>query len=205
MKTIDIHTWNRKQHFEHFTRLKDPYFGITFKADVAKAYAKSKADNISFFVTYLHACMKAINAVDNLRYRIVNDAVIDYDVIHASATILRNDGTFGFSFITYHDDLQHFNANFEAEKTRILNSSDLFPPQNSLDCIHCSALPWVAFTGHKEPVSGQLESVPKLAFSKTFTSDGQLCMTVAISANHALVDGYHIGQFAEKFQDYLNV
>ena len=29
-------------------------------------------------------------------------------------------------------------------------------------------------------------------------------MTVAISVNHALMDGYHIGIFNDKFQEFLN-
>jgi chloramphenicol O-acetyltransferase type A len=32
-----------------------------------------------------------------------------------------------------------------------------------------------------------------------------LNMNVSISVNHALVDGYHIGEFFERFQNYLNL
>ena len=90
------------------------------------------------------------------------------------------------------------------EKQRILNSDDLYPPVNSRDCIHCSALPWFTFTGHKEPVSGKLQSIPQLAFSKFEKRDDRLIMNVSIHVNHALVDGYHVGLFAEEFQFYLN-
>ena len=91
------------------------------------------------------------------------------------------------------------------EKHRIEHSTDLFPERNDLACIHCSALPWVNFTGHKEPVSGKFVSVPKLAFSKTALHDnGRMTMNVSIHVNHALVDGYHVGLFSEKFQHYLN-
>jgi chloramphenicol O-acetyltransferase type A len=44
--------------------------------------------------------MKAINEVENLKFRIRENKVIVHDVIHASAIILRADNTFGFSFIT---------------------------------------------------------------------------------------------------------
>ena len=30
-------------------------------------------------------------------------------------------------------------------------------------------------------------------------------MNVSISVNHALVDGYHVGEFSEKFQQFLNI
>ena len=205
MRTIDINTWNRKSHFKHFDALVDPYFAVTIPFDVTKAYRFSKAHNISFFAKYLHDCMKAINTVENLKYRIVDNKIVVYKVIHASATLMRLDNTFGFSFINYDDDLNVFIKNIAQEKHRIENSAELYPPVNGLDCIHCSALPWLNFSGHKEPISGQKDSVPKIAFSKTHLKDDRLTMNVAFSVNHALVDGYHVGLFVDEFQKNLNL
>ncbi len=204
MKIIDINTWNRKQHYLHFCGLKDPYFAVTIPFNVTKAYKFSKENNISFFAKYLHDCMKAINAINNFRYRIEDGKVIDYETIHASATIMRSDKTFGFSFIEYHNDLNIFVKNIKNEKERIENSTALYPPQNGVNCIHCSAIPWFHFSGHKEPVSGELDSVPKIAFSKISEVNEELMMNISINVNHALVDGYHVGLFSEKLQEYLN-
>lgn len=121
MEILDIETWNRKLHYQHFGAMKDPFFGVTIPFDVSKAYGYSKEN-----------------------------------------------------------------------------------PPDGLGCIHCSALPWFSFTGHKEPVSGQLDSVPKLAFGKTEKTNRALKMNVSIHVNHALVDGYDIGLFVEIFQYYLN-
>ncbi len=205
MKTLDINNWERQQLFEHFMKFSDPYFGVTFKVDVTQAYKYSKTHGIPFFVKYLHACMQAINAVENLRYRIEEEnQVIVYDTIHASATILRPDKTFGFSFINFDKDIRKFLENFEEEKRRILNSKTLFPPVNSKDCIHCSAIPWIDFTGHKEPDSGAMDSVPKIAFGKVNEEGSKRKMSIAICVNHALADGYHVGLFKESFQKHLN-
>jgi chloramphenicol O-acetyltransferase type A len=148
--------------------------------------------------------MKAINAVENFKYRIEEGKVIVYKIIHASPTIMRSDNTFGFSFIEYDENLNEFAKNFEKEKLRIQNSNDLYPPKNSLDCIHCSAMPWLNFSGHKEPVSNTIDSVPKFAFGKASYVEDKLIMNVSVCVNHALVDGYHVGIFSEKFQEYLN-
>ncbi|MDG5491469.1 CatA-like O-acetyltransferase [Psychroserpens sp. SPM9] len=205
MELLDINTWKRKQHYEHFRALKDPYFGVTIPFDLTKAYQFAKAHGVSFFGKYLHDCMKAMNTVDELKLRIVNDDVVAYDVINASATLMRSDLTFGFSYIEFDEDLHQFLANIEAEKSRIESTGALYPDRNDLQCIHCSALPWLNFSGHKEPVSGHLESVPKLAFSKIDKKENNsMVMNVAINVNHALVDGYHVGLFSEKFQHYLN-
>lgn len=204
MKVIDVNTWNRKLHFNHFNALSDPYFSITLPIDVTKAYKFATKNKLSFFGKYLHDCMRAINSVNNLKYRIVNNQVIECDIIHASATLMRKDNTYGFSFIDFDENLDVFLININKEKERIENSLDLYPPKNGLDCIHCSALPWFNFSGHKEPFSGVKDSVPKVAFSKAVENSGRLEMNVAISVNHALADGYHIGLFVQEFQDYLN-
>ena len=206
MKLLNIDNWNRKDHFEFFNQFEDPYFSVTVDFDVSKMYAYSKAHNLSFFVLYLHACMKAINSVESFKYRLreSDNKVVVHDIIHASATILRADNTFGFSFIHYDDDFKIFNRNFEAEKERILNSKNLFPIQDTDDSIYCSAMQWFNFSAQKEPVLGsKKESVPKLAFGKFVEKNNKLQMPVAIAVNHALVDGYHVGQFTDAFQNAL--
>ena len=204
MKKINIDTWNRKQHFHHFSALSNPSFALTVPIDVSSAYQDSKANGVSFFVRYLHDCMKAINQVENFRYRIREDEVYDLELIHASATIMREDKTFGFSWITYDENFAIFNDHFNSEKLRIQTHHELYPPVNGDDCIHCSAMPWINFTSQKEPVSGNKESIPELSFSKVTTVGNKKMMNVAISVNHALVDGYHVSLFLDLFQQYLN-
>lgn len=204
MKKIDLNSWNRKQHYHHFNALSNPYFAVTIPIDMSIAYKRAKDHNYSFFAVYLHACMKAINQTENFKYRIIDNEVFELEVIHTSATMLREDKTFGFSYILFTNDFEQFNINIKNEKERIENSSELYPAVYDLNCIHCSALPWFSFSSQKEPFSGLKESIPKFGFSKTYNEGSKLIMNVSISVNHALVDGYHVAQFADKFQQYLN-
>lgn len=203
-RELDIQNWNRKKLYEHYMTLADPFFAITAEVDVSYVYHLAKKSQTSFFARYLHACICAVNAVENLKYRIQNDKIIIYDRIAASATIARPDRTYGFSFIDYSEDFTTFHANLSREKQRILQSDDLYPPSNTLDCVYCSAIPWIHFTGHKETFTGSnKDSVPRLAFGKVIEKQGKIMMPIAIAVNHALVDGYHVGQFLEEFQKNL--
>ncbi len=205
MRYLNIENWNRKQHFEHFRTLADPAFGVVADVEVSICYQLAKEKKESFFVRYLHACMKAVNSIENFKYRIEDDKIAIYDIINASPTIARPDTTFGFSFVEFSNDFEEFNNNFQKEKERVINSVDLFPPKYSLGCIHCSAMPWVSFTSHKEPSSGNKNySVPQLAFGKIKRENNKMLMPIAVNVNHALVDGYHVGQFFEKFQAELD-
>jgi len=205
MRYLDIDSWNRKQHFEHFRTLADPTFGIVVDVEVSRCYKSAKEKKQPFFVKYLHACMKAINEIESFKYRIEGDKVAIYDVINTSPTIAREDNTFGFSYVEFSNDYKEFEKNFLKEKERVTNSTNLFPPKYSLGCVHCSALPWVSFSSHKEPFSGDKDaSVPQLAFGKIKEENNKMLMPIAVNVNHALVDGYDVGQFFEKFQAHLD-
>ena len=40
-KIIDLATWNRKEHFEHFSAFDDPFFGVTVHVDCTRSYEEA--------------------------------------------------------------------------------------------------------------------------------------------------------------------
>lgn len=51
-KIIDLATWNRKEHFEHFSAFDDPFFGVTVHVDCTRSYEEAKAKGVSFSLYY---------------------------------------------------------------------------------------------------------------------------------------------------------
>ena len=137
---LDISTWNRKEHFEFFSKFEEPFFSITCSMDMTLAYENAKKLQIPFFTYYLHKSILAINKVENFRYRIEDGKVYSYDTIHASATIMREDKTFGFSLMEYVENVKDFKVFVEKEIQRIQNTSGLFTrefPQNIMHFSEC--------------------------------------------------------------------
>ena len=58
-KIIDIATWNRKEHFEHFSAFDDPFFGVTVNVDCTRAYQEAKDKGVSFSLLVLHRIVTA--------------------------------------------------------------------------------------------------------------------------------------------------
>ena len=56
-KIIDLATWNRKEHFEHFSAFDDPFFGVTVHVDCTRSYEEAKAKGVSFSLLLLHRIM----------------------------------------------------------------------------------------------------------------------------------------------------
>ena len=205
-KMLNIHEWERKAHFNFFKTFEIPFFGVTFNVDVTQCYAMAKKNGQSFFISYLYAALKAANAVEAFKYRMVGaNEVRVYNSIHASPTINRPDGTFGFSYINYNENFEAFYTNALTEIDRVKSNAKLEPSKDDGDTIYFSALPWLQFTSLSHAVKiQQYDSVPRISFGKVFTENTKLLMPTSVHVNHALADGYHVGLFSEHFQNNLN-
>ena len=204
-KVIDIDNWNRKEHFNFFSQFSEPFFGVTIKMDCTKAYSKAKEKQVSFFLYYLYRALKAANEIDNFKYRIVDNQVYEFDTINASPTINRPNGTFGFAYMDYVKEENSFYEKALEEIEKVQSSNSLLPAISGENVIHFSAIPWIDFTSISHARSfSHPDSCPKISFGKMTQTQGIKSMPIAIHVHHALMDGYHVGQFVEKFQKLMN-
>lgn len=204
---LDLENWPRKEHFHFFRKFEEPFFGAVVTIDCTKAYTNAKLANTSFFLYYLHKTLVAANAVEAFRYRIAGEAVAVYDRIDGSATISREDGSFGFSLIEFDTDFETFTKNALIEIERVKNTPGLFTRSFDEDnLIHFSSIPWVDFTSLSHARSFAFpDSCPKVSFGKMSVSDsGKRAMPMSVHVHHALMDGLHVGQFVDCFQQEMN-
>lgn len=202
MKTkINLETWNRKDHFLFFKQMEEPFYGITTTLDCTKGYEEAKQLGVSFFTYYLHKTLVAVNAVENFKYRIENDEVVLHETICASATIMREDKTFGFSYMDFAENLDEFAEIVTTEIDRIQHTTGIFTRTYPENIIHFSALPWIDFTSISHARSFTWpDSCPKISFGKMTDQNGKKSIPLSVHVHHGLVDGYHVGLFLEKLQ-----
>ncbi|MBL7887183.1 MAG: chloramphenicol acetyltransferase [Flavobacterium sp.] len=202
---LDIDTWNRKEHFLFFNQMEEPFFGITTPIDCTKAYQKANELGVSFFTYYLHKTLVAANSIENFRYRIKDNEVFIFDRIDASATILRDDKTFGFSLIEFNEDVHEFATIVKREIERIQITSGLFTRDYPENLIHFSALPWVNFTSFSHARSFTWpDSCPKISFGKMVEENGKKTISISVHVHHGLIDGYHVGEFIALLEKLMN-
>jgi len=204
-KLIDLDNWNRKEHFLFFSKFEEPFFGVTVKVNCTTAYQKAKGKGISFFLYYLYRALKAVNEVENFRYRIIEYQPYDFATVNASPTINRPDGTFGFAYMDYFENEKRFYEKALQEIENVKSTNSLLPAVSGENVIHFSAIPWLDFTSISHARSfSHPDSCPKISFGKMTENNGVKEMPVSIHGHHALMDGYHVGLFVEKFQNLLN-
>lgn len=204
-RELDVANWNRKDHFNFFSRFDEPFYGATVEVNCTGAYRICKHLGHSFFLYYLHKTLIAVNRIEALCYRQEGAKVFEYDTINASATINRPDGTFGFSNIKFHDDFRTFQEEGRKEVDRVRSEVTLNPDITGQDVIHFSALPWLRFTSlsHARNFGRGDDSVPKISFGKLAETNGIKSMPVSIHVNHALVDGSDLGAFFDQLGSFL--
>lgn len=208
MKTkFDLENWNRKEHYLFFKDFTEPFWGLSFNLEITNLYQKAKKENLSYFAISLHRILKSINEVQAFKLRIENDELYLYDTIHASATIGRNDKTFGFSFIEFSPDFNIFSRSIQDETKRINQTPGLAMSQNTerYDTIHFSALPWIPFTAlsHARHYAFA-DSVPKISTGKIISEGKAFIQSISLHCHHALADGFDAGVLYEHLQENFN-
>ena len=201
---VDLEQWARKPHFEFYSKFDEPYYGVCVRVDCAVAYAKAKREGYSFFLYYLYQSIAAANTVKAFRLRIEGEDVVLYDKINAGSTAPRDNGTFGFAYYTYTDDIQAFMAESSRELQRVRETTGL-ERRKVTDLIRNSALPWIDFTSLSHPRWFKAgDSCPWISFGKMTETDGRRSMPMSVHVHHALVDGVDIGAYIDAFQLLMN-
>lgn len=204
-KTLDINNWARKDHFHFFKQFEEPFFGVCIHIDCTIAYRICKENNFPFFIYYLYASLKAANEIEPFRYRISGDEILNYEFVNASPTINRPNGTFGFAYMDFRKSFAEFVTVAQEEINKVRNSTGLIPAITGENVIHYSTLPWIDFTAISHARSFSFKDcIPKISFGKMTEKNGIRSMPVSIHVHHGLMDGYHVGQFIDRFQELMS-
>ena len=203
MKFIDLEAWNRYPHYQYFKNFKDPFFNICTDVDVTKLKRLSSKNDLSFFILSIYVLLRAINKIDEFKYRTKEDGVICYDTIRAACTIMKNDRTFDFAYFDFVKDFELFYVEAEREIERVKKSNTIDPQTGIDDMVYTSVLPWISFNSVEHAKNANKDdSIPKIVFGKLFRDKRKYLMPVSVSVHHSLMDALHVGEFF-KYYEYL--
>ena len=208
---IPLDAWPRRAALAHFRTMAQPAFSITAPLDVTGLRERAAVHGATPWLAYHHAALEAANGIDAMRQTLTDEGrgVREFAVIHASTTVLRDDGSFGFLTLPREASLAAFAARARPNVERVRQASgDLFAADDPGDVreetlVHMTALPWLAFTAFTH-ARGMGDDRPKVAFGRFTETGGRLLMPVAVDVHHALCDGVHVGRFFERLQTNLD-
>ncbi len=210
MKVVDIEHWERRSHYEWFSSFADPSLAMDVKMDITKLLEDCKARGLSSFAVVMYAVCRALNNIRALRLRVLGESVVEIPAANVAYTLMTNDSCFvncrakaAEGFDVYLKDVKNNQAQFS-------NSGYVQKQFNNvsiIDDIYCSCIPWLNFQSVRQPIpdkSDESKSIPRACWGRYYQENGRMYMTLNITANHALVDGYDLAQAFEAVQKYFD-
>lgn len=206
MRSIDMQTWSRRNHFRVFSSFNHPHFNMCVNVDVTAFYPFVKRQGYSFTVCMVYVIARASNAIPEFRQRIRGEQVVEHEIVNPGFSILVHNNLFTFCAVEYAEDFSEFARRAEKNIAYVKAHPDLEAndPEKD-DVLYMTSIPWVSFTSFTHPMQlHPADSVPRFAWGKYFKEGDTLKMPLGVQGHHAVMDGVHMGRFYEKVQNYLH-
>lgn len=216
-RLIDMDTYPRRDHFEHFLAMACPYFNITNELDVTDRLREAKEAGVSSFLALQYDLMRAVNDVPAFRQRLTGDGkgIVEYDACGVSWIVLTKDGSYRYAAASPGTSFSDYLEEALRSKREAEQSPALIDSENAESCVYVSCVPWFPFTGITMPFSDNRFSVPSFTFGKYIKKpvpvpDGnggyrfeeRTFLPFSLMAHHSLVDGSHVGALFAAFEKY---
>lgn len=201
---IDMQTYPRRGLFEHFMEFEVPVVNRTLPIDLTALKSFIKENNYQFSLVIGFILTRAVNHVPELRHRILDGELVDYDKIVPAFTVLSKDKRLFFSKGVFSDVfLEDYRQN-SAINERAGQGLEKHMGADNLGHIYITINPWNAYTALTFPYTKKFGSVPTFGIGKMYEEGGKIMAPLAIQNHHALTDGYHIGHFIDIVQCHLD-
>jgi chloramphenicol O-acetyltransferase type A len=201
---IDLASWKRREHYEHFRTYRQPFFSICVEMDATQLWRRSKAaGGPPFFLTSLFLMLRAADATEAFRLRLRKRGVWRHDRLAVGPTLLKPDHTFTFTRIESATTLKRFIAGGRRAMAESASSHELDPNPGQDDIVYHSSLPWLRFTAFTNAIDGG-DSIPRVVFGKCAKQGTRYLMPMGVEVHHAVVDGLDVARFTERFQDAIS-
>lgn len=185
-------------------------YSMSARLNVEKMWNYSKENDLSFFTLSLAALINSLNEIPEMRRRIVNGKVIEYDYLDAVCPIMDEDsGIYKEMRVKApqrFDEILDWHDYVQEHERKILNGTeDAFEvkttERDELNIANFSCIPWVDFDSITNCTASSNQIQPLITWGKV-NEDYE--MTVAITVSHIFVNGRELAYFYQFAQDNFN-
>lgn len=203
-RVIDMEMDPRREQFQLFSGYAFPYAGVTVQLDVTALELRLRAEHKPIFLTMLYVIHRAVNRVPELRRRIEDGQVVEYDECPVSFTEMKPDGSYAYcrmesARVPYEDYIAMGRVQ-QAAARRAAPSKRSRRRKAPALCL----LPAVAELHVPDPPglhSGGQHV--RISWGQLFMRCGMTQLSVSIQAHHALADGWHLAQFYRALEEEI--
>ncbi|MEU6476743.1 type A chloramphenicol O-acetyltransferase [Streptomyces sp. NPDC047017] len=201
---IDLDTWPRRQHFEHYCRVVPCTYSMTVEVDVTAFTEALRRSRRKSYVAQVWALATVVNRHDEFKMCLTatGEPAI-WPVVHPSFTVFNPEReTFASVWAPYDPDFAAFHDVAAALLAEHSRATEFFPqgapPAGTFDV---SSLPWASFTGFDLTIgAGWDHLAPIFTLGRYTERDGRVLLPLAAQVHHAAADGFHTARLVNELQ-----
>ena len=183
---------------------------MTAKVDVKELWDYSKENDLSFFVLSLGALLNAVNKVPQLKRRIIDGKVIEYDYLDGVTPLMdeekgiqremRVDVPQKYdNILDWHDYVRRHQENVLYGDGHDFTMDMMERDESNI--VNLSCIPWVDFDSMTNCVASGNQIQPLITWGKV---NEDYKMPVSITVNHIFVNGREIAYFFKYLHENLD-
>lgn len=205
---INIDDWDRKDEYEHFTKVAPCGFSMTADVDISNLYRVVKDRNMKLYPALVSLAAQVINEHIEYRFAVTQDGELGYyEVLHPLFfDVIESNKNIKVLCSQYNEDWQKQMEEIEAMREKYKNI-DKYSPQGLLppNVVNISCVPWVKFSNLSFCLPhSTYYFTPILTFGKFENKDGKILIPLSVHVNHAVNDGYHCSRLFLDFEEKIS-
>ena len=200
MRRVDPERWPRKQIFDFFSSISDPFYSVTFRLEVTRLHRYTREKGLSFYHSLIWLCTRALERVDAFSFALAEGELVRLESRRPSFTHLKP-GSESFQIVTL--PCEGSMEEFCAAAKKKSEEQDFFIDRagEGIDMIFFSCVPWLDITAlTNERDLDADDAVPRIAWGKYTEENGKEILGLSVEVNHRFIDGLHIGLFARELE-----
>lgn len=204
LRLIDMENWERKSHYEYYSKALPCGYSLTAMIDVTKLLQHAEKRGQRFYPVFLYCISATVNGTREFRMGMDAEGRPGYwDMVHPVHTIFHEDDkTFSDIWSYYDPDFYIFSETLAADSEKYkdkkgIKTKQAQPP--NFFCISCT--PWLHYSGYATYASESRPNLfPIITFGKYTEEQGRKRLPLTVTISHAAADGYHASKFFSDLQ-----
>ena len=200
-RLIDLENWERREYYEHFIKEVVCSYSVTVNIDITNLKEQKLYPAMIWLLT------RTVNDMPEFRTCLTEAGLGIYDDMHPMYTVFNKEKkNFSGIWSYFSENYSEFLKKYQEDVAEYSTSTRYAPKEGTpTNSFNISMVPWLEFTAMNFNVYDEGKFLlPIFTMGKFFERDGRRYLPLAIQVHHAVCDGYHIGLFVEKLQEYID-
>lgn len=202
---INMDTWERKGHFEYYSKISTPHYCVAFNVDITNLLQFTREHRISFYYSLIFLCTQSLNQIDEFLLEIRDNRVFGIERRVPCFTDLKKGAAcFHMVCLPCEGDIIEFAKKARGESINNPLPIDALDGPGEPQIIY-SCIPWADITmcsnerDYNDPMLKD-DTAPILVWGKYTEHDGRYKINMTLDVNHRLIDGYSVGLFVQNLE-----